>query len=186
MSRMLKVFLSYDPAQPSQTWTLAQAVAQHASRPVAIIPVVEAQLRGQKLFLREGHPDLLRFLIPHLCEYGDYALFLDRTLTCQGDVYDLIDHARKDDLRAVWCPQQKGQGRTDWSTALLFRNKFCEALTPTVVNLTAPIDLHLLKWAGVDINIGTFPVAWNWLAEGTDAKAGQKLRPAVKGAYATV
>ena len=64
--------------------------------------------------------------------------------------------------------------RKNWSSVMVFRNKYCDRLTPAYVNTASGLDLHRMAWAGVDQNIGDLPMEWNWLvgeyAPNPDAK----------------
>jgi hypothetical protein len=56
--------------------------------------------------------------------------------------------------------------RKNWSSVMVFRNKFCEQLTPEYVNKASGVELHRMEWAGPNPkNIGNLPKTWNWLVE---------------------
>jgi len=184
MAKPLQVFIGYDSHETIAYHVLAHSIMRHASGPVSITPLIQSQLRDAGLYLRErGQTEstefsMTRFLVPHLSGYGDYAMFFDCDMLCQGDVYELLKIARLDELRAVWCVKhdyipktttkflgqvQTAYPRKNWSSVMLFRNKFCNKLTPAYVNSTSGLDLHRMAWAGQDENIGSLPVEWNWL-----------------------
>lgn len=191
----LNVFIGYDDRETVAFHVLSHSIQRHASGPVSITPLVQSQLREKGLYTREvGKTEstqfsLTRFLVPALCNFGDYAIFMDCDMLMRGDVYDLIKIAKADDLRSVWCVKhdyvpktklkflhqaQTMYPRKNWSSVMVFRNKFCERLTPQYVNTASGIDLHRMAWAGVDQNIGELPLEWNHLcgeyAPNPDAK----------------
>jgi len=97
----------------------------------------------------------------------------------RGDITELIKHARADkELRAVWCVKhdyvprskkkflnqpQTSYAKKNWSSVMVFRNKFCEKLTPQYVSTASGLDLHQFVWAGGEENIGSLPKTWNYL-----------------------
>jgi hypothetical protein len=164
---------------------LVNSILRHASGPVSITPLVQSQLREKGLYWRERNNfestefSMTRFLVPYLCDYGDYAVFLDCDQLVQGDIYEIVDIAKADDHRCVWCVQheyipktkfkmdhqvQTSYPRKNWSSVMVFKNKFCTALTPKYVNEASGLELHRMAWAGENPeNIGHLPMEWNWL-----------------------
>lgn len=184
MSKPLKIFIGYDTRETVAYHVLSHSIMRHASGPVSITPLIQSQLRKAGLYTRErGKTEstefsLTRFLVPYLSGFGDFSLFMDCDMLCQGDVYEILKIAKEDDLRALWCVQHDytpstmikflGQQQTmyprkNWSSVMLFRNKFCDMLTPGYVNTASGLDLHRMVWAGKDINIGKLPPEFNWL-----------------------
>jgi hypothetical protein len=195
MAKPLAIYIGYDPAETIAYHVLCHSIMRHASGPVSITPLIQSQLRQAGLYTRErGKTEstefsLTRFLVPALSGYGDYSIFMDCDMLCQGDVYELVKLAKADELRAVWCAkhtytpssalkmqaqEQTVYPRKNWSSVMVFRNKYCEKLTPAYVNTASGLDLHRMVWAGVDQNIGELPLEWNWLvgeyAPNDDAK----------------
>ena len=182
--RPLNVFVGYDPHETIAYHVLCHSIMRHASGPVSITPLVQSSLRQAGLYTRErGKTEstefsLTRFLVPYLSGYGDYSIFMDCDMLCQGDVYELVKIAKADELRAVWvakhsytpsstlkmqAQEQTVYPRKNWSSVMVFRNKFCDRLTPAYVNTASGLDLHRMTWAGVDQNIGDLPLEWNYL-----------------------
>jgi hypothetical protein len=198
-SKPLRIFIGWDSREAIAYHVLANSILRHASGPVAIIPLVQSQLREKALYTRERGKfettefSLTRFLVPYLSDYGDYSIFMDCDMLCQGDVYELVNFARKDQKgkRVVWCVQhdytpktmlkmdnqvQTMYPRKNWSSVMVFRNKFCERLTPQYVNTATGVELHRMEWAGSDPrNIGALPKVWNWLVEEYEPNAEAKL-----------
>lgn len=197
----LKVFIGYDSRESVAYHVACSSIIRHASGPVSITPLVQSQLREKGLYTRErGKTEstefsMTRFLVPYLCGYGDWAIFMDCDVVVQGDVYELWNIARQDyrknDYRAVWCVQhdytpnsklkmdnqvQTMYPRKNWSSVMVFMNKFCDRLTPAYVNQASGTDLHRMVWAGEDPrNIGHLPKEWNWLVGEYEPNAEAKL-----------
>ncbi len=199
MKEPLRVFIGWDSREAIAFHVLSNSILRHASGPVAIIPLVQAQLREKGLYTRErGKTEstefsMTRFLVPYLSDYGDYSIFMDCDMLCQGDVYELLKIAKNDEKgkRVVWCvphdytpktmlkmdnQMQTMYPRKNWSSLMVFRNKFCERLTPEYVNTASGVELHRMEWAGSDPrNIGMLPKTWNWLVEEYEPNADAQL-----------
>lgn len=179
------VFIGYDPQEPLALHVLTHSIMRHASGPVAIVPLVQAHLRQRGIYTRDRGPtestefSLTRFLVPYLSDYGGLSLFMDCDMLCRGDVYELVDYARKDPITCVYCAKHdytprraskfEGHAQTkyekkNWSSLMLFRNKYCTALTPEYVNSASGLDLHQFKWINNHLlDIQPLPLEWNWL-----------------------
>lgn len=186
MSRKpLTVFIGYDPQEPLALHVLAHSIMRHASGPVAIVPLVQAHLRAKGIYTRDRGAtestefSLTRFLVPYLSDYGGISLFMDCDMLCQGDVYELLTYAREKPTTCVYLVQHdyiprhaskfEGHAQTkyekkNWSSLMLFRNKYCEALTPEYVNRASGLDLHQFKWLNTPhLDIQPLPKEWNYL-----------------------
>jgi hypothetical protein len=191
----LRIFIGYDPQEPIAYHVLAHSLMRHASGPLSITPLVQRHLREKEYYMRERTEtestefSLTRFLVPALCDYGGLALFMDCDMLCQGDVYELFKLANKDRYKAVYCVQhdytpkdetkflghvQTKYPRKNWSSVMLFRNKYCEKLTPSYVNTASGLDLHRFAWCP-DADIGSLPLEWNWLSDEYEENRNAKL-----------
>ncbi len=176
----MRVFIGYDPREAVAFSVLAHSLQRHASRPVAIAPLMLSQL--QEIFWRERHPlqstdfSFTRFLVPYLCDYEGWALFLDCDMLARRDLAALWD--LRDDRYAVqvvkhdYTPAETqkflGQPQTayakkNWSSVMLFNNARCRTLTPEYVNQASGLDLHQFRWLESDEAIGSLPSVWNHL-----------------------
>jgi len=117
-----------------------------------------------------------RFLVPYLCDYEGWALFMDCDVLCRADLADLW--ALRDERCAVMvvkhCHEPKettkflGQvqtryGKKNWSSVMLFNCARCRALTPEFVDTATGLELHQFKWLASDDEIGSLPRRWNHL-----------------------
>lgn len=165
MFPMLKVFIGFDPRQPVSYTVLQQSIFTRSSKPVAITPLVIEQLPIK----REGLTPFTftRFLVPWLCNYQGWALFLDIDMILLDDISKLFNY--KDDKYAVMV--SKNEKRFEWASAMLFNCEKCKILTPEYIETAK--NLHGIDWADCD-EIGAFPSQWNHLVgydkPRTDAK----------------
>src|SRR5437879_2363173 len=84
----LRIFIGYDPRQPIAYNVLQHSIIRHASRPVAITPLILAQLPIKRRGLTEF--TYSRFLVPWLCHYQGQAVFLDSDMIVKGDIAELF------------------------------------------------------------------------------------------------
>jgi len=156
---MLRVFIGYDHRQPISLNVLASSIYTRASQPVAITPLVLPQLP----ILREGLTPFTysRFLVPYLCDYRGWALFLDLDMVVLDDIAKLF--AMKDDKYAVMV--SKNDLKFERASLMLFNCDKCHMLTPEFIE-AAP-RLHDISWVD-DSLVGDLPREWNHLV-GYDA-----------------
>ena len=160
---MIRIFVGYDEEEAVAYHVLTHSILRHASRPVSIAPVARSQLRH--VFRRERGElestdfSISRFLVPHLCDYQGWALFMDCDMLMTGDVAELWD--LRDEACALMCVQHDYQPssevkflgrpqtrypRKNWSSVMLFNNARCRALTPERVETASGLHLHRLEW----------------------------------------
>lgn len=156
---MLRVFIGYDHRQPISLNVLASSIYTRASQPVAITPLVLPQLP----MTREGLTPFTysRFLVPYLCRFEGWALFLDLDMVVLDDIAKLFE--LKDDKYAVMV--SKNNLKFEWASVMLFNCDKCRMLTPTFIQ-TAP-RLHDCSFVEPEL-IGDLPREWNHLV-GYDA-----------------
>jgi hypothetical protein len=151
---MLKVFIGHDPRQPISTNVLISSIYRQSSKPVAITPLVLEQLPIK----RQGLTPFTysRFLVPYLCNYEGWGLFLDADMLLTTDIAQLFELA--DDKYAAMVV--KNQMKFEWASAILFNNAKCKVLTPGFIE-AAP-RLHDMSWLE-DEEVGGLPLEWNHL-----------------------
>lgn len=189
----LRVFIGWDSREPLAYAVLADSILRHASIPVSITPLALPNLR--RIYTRERGPtestefSLTRFLVPYLSNYEGLSLFLDSDMLCQADVLDLLLYPLADPEKAVYVCQhdyvpkgtekflghvQTRYPRKNWSSAMLFRNDRCRALTPQFVNEATGLELHRFQWIA-DETIGALPLEWNHLVAEYPPNASAKI-----------
>lgn len=181
MTDPLKIFIGYDSKEPIAWQVLGHSILRRASRPVAIYPLARPLL--QRCYSRDRGPteatefSLTRFLVPYLCGFQGWALFLDCDMLCQADIGDILFHPLAYPGKAVYVAQhdyipkdlikfdgheQTKYPKKNWSSVMLMDCSQCEALTPEYVNRASGLELHRFTWLA-DGQIGSLPLTWNWL-----------------------
>ena len=190
---MLQVYIGYDAKESVAFYTLAHSILRRASAPVAIVPLMQSQLKG--LYTRPRGPtestefSLTRFLVPALSEYRGWSVFMDCDMLCRADLSELEAHIRHQPEKAVlvckhdYVPRTErkflGQVQTkyprkNWSSLMVFNNARCAHLTPEYVNSASGLDLHRFNWLE-DGQIGELPLEWNWLVGEYDYRPDAKI-----------
>ncbi len=179
MSDCIRVFIGFDSREGVAVNVLTDSIQAQASRPVQIAQVRLHQLQG--IYRRPKHPlqstdfSFSRFLVPWLCDYEGWALFIDADMLCLGDIAELWN--LRDEQSAIQVVKHehtcdtglKFQGepqtpyaRKNWSSVMLFNCSRCRVLTPELVNTASGLNLHQLLWLNDD-EIGDLPGHWNVL-----------------------
>ena len=165
MASPLRIFIGWDHRQPVSYTVLQQSIIENAKRPVQITPLVLDTLPIKRQGLTPF--TFSRFLVPWLCDYRGWALFLDVDMLVRADVGELFDMA--DPKYAVMV--SKNELRFEWASAMLMNCERCRQLTPEYVEMTPA--LHKLAWLQED-DIGELPAEWNHLV-GYDEPKEAKL-----------
>ncbi len=165
---MIRVFIGYDGKESSAYHVLAHSITRRASVPVSITPIRLSNLRS--FYWRD--PDepkstefsFARFLVPYLCKYEGWAIFLDSDMLCLDDIknlYDLRDpdyavqvvkhdYVPRTDMKMLGEKQVKYE-KKNWSSMMLMNCPACVRLTPDYVNTASGMDLHQFKWLESDL-----------------------------------
>lgn len=119
-----------------------------------------------------------RFLVPYLCDYEGWALYIDCDILLRTDISELFQNYC-DNMYAVRCVKHQmmdsldtkmdGQvqnyyPRKNWSSVILWNcgHKANAELTLDLVNTWPGRTLHHFAWLADD-QIGTLPETWNHL-----------------------
>lgn len=193
-----KVFIGWDAAQiracviallsagakttvrlDAQRLSLPELVARGLYRRPTVYPTTEKPSYYDEISdapMSTGHA-IARFLVPRLCEYQGWALFVDGDVLFRKDVAALFAHA--DETKAVQVvqhdyPQTAGvkmtgaeqtrYARKNWSSVMLFNcgHPSNRRLDVALVNTVPGRDLHRFCWLE-DEEIGALPAEWNHL-----------------------
>jgi lipopolysaccharide biosynthesis glycosyltransferase len=181
MSKLIPIFIGYDPREAVAYHVCANSIIRHASRPVSIIPLAlnlftdytETHTDGSNQFIYS------RFLVPHLMDYTGHAIFIDGDMIVRSDIAELWEQRQKHyDVQVVkhnyeTCMTEKYLGsknenypRKNWSSVIIWN---CESqankrLTPEFVQQSTGAELHRFTWIQ-DEQIGDLPAEWNWLPD---------------------
>ena len=169
----LRIFIGYDPRQPVSFNVLAQSIMVRATKPIAITPLIIQTLPIQRVGLTPF--TFTRFLVPYLCDYKGWGLFLDADIILRDDISQLF--ALRDEKYTVMV--SKNEHRFEWASVMLFNNAKCQILTPDYIEKAD--RLHQIAWED-ETKIGDLPREWNHLVgydkERTDAKLVHTIRRA--------
>ncbi len=177
---MIRVFIGFDTVETVSYHVLVHSIQARASEPVSITPLMLSQLDG--LMTRERHKlqstefSFSRFLVPSLCGFEGWALFMDCDMLVLDDMAELWKlrddnfavqvvkhhHVPKETTKFLGQPQSKYE-KKNWSSVMLFNTAKCTALTPDYVNTATGLELHRFQWLGDDGQIGEIPHRWNHL-----------------------
>lgn len=199
MKDLPRVFIGFDPHETVAHHVLASSIQRLSSVPVAIAQIALHQLRDD--FNRPRHElqsndfSFSRWLVPHLCNYSGWALWLDCDMLFFDDIAKLW--ALRDNRYAVQVVkhkhvprettkylgnQQTAYERKNWSSVMLMNCAKCRKLTADYVEIAPGLDLHQFKWLP-DGEIGELPHEWNYLV-GYDTL--DTLAEPVKNAHFTI
>jgi len=181
MNIPLKIFIGYDSNEPIAFHVLCHSILRRATVPVSIIPLALNTLTNR--YTRERGPtestefSLTRFLVPSLCDFKGYAIFMDSDQLMLADIADVYLDTPHLPERAVYVCRheyqpnastkflgqtQSAYPRKNWSSFMVFNNAHCHTLTEDYVNSASGLDLHRFHWT-YDQQIGALPLDWNHL-----------------------
>lgn len=187
---MIRVFLGYSRAAPVASSVAAHSIVSRASAPVCVTYLALNQLHG--VYNRPRDPlqstdfSFSRFLVPYLCGYEGWALFMDDDIVVMDDIaklWDLRDnqaavqvvkhlHEPKGEVKFLDKVQTRYE-KKNWSSVMLFNCERCQALTPAYVNAASGLDLHKFRWLTNEDLIGSLPARWNHLVGGYDDQSAR-------------
>ena len=174
---MIRVFIGQDDVENVAYHVLCNSIIRNSTQPVSITPIKRTHLKD--VYNRPEDPrssnefTYIRFLVPYLCDYEGYAIFIDCDMLVTEDITDLWnyreqamvscvqhDYTPKDQVKFLGMTQY-AYPRKNWSSVMVFDCAKCEVLTPEYVNTASPAALHRMNWA--DGDIGEIDPKWNWL-----------------------
>lgn len=185
MSEEIRVFVGYDTREDIAYRVCKHSIESLSTVPVKIEPLIQKDLRKAGIYTREVDQlastefTFTRFLIPHLCNFKGWALFVDCDFVFKQDIRQLF--AQKNNNFAIMCAQhdytpkegtkmdgqqQSQYPRKNWSSMMLIN---CEhpankIVTADFVNdpLKTGAFLHRFSWLPDNL-IGKISHEWNWL-----------------------
>lgn len=149
---MLRVFIGVDPRQPLAYTVLQSSIIRRASVPVQITPLMLHQLPVKRVGLTQF--TYARYVVPYLCNYEGYAVFIDADMVCLTDVNELFEIAKNSDdsVHVV-----KSHMKFEWPSLMVFNNAKCKNLTLEHIEKDSPAKL---EWAE---SVGELPKEYNHL-----------------------
>ena len=177
----VRIFIGHDEKEEVAYHVLRHSIERRASEPVPITALIRSQIRDPFARPRDklASTDFsdTRFLVPWLCDYQGYAIFVDCDMLCRTNILGLMLPAgmnryavavRKHDHRPAEGTKFLGQAQTtypkkNWSSLMVFNNAMCRTLTPGYVNEASGLDLHQFNWLEDDSLILGLEDRWNVL-----------------------
>ena len=178
---MLTLYVGYDPREAAVFHVFCQSVIEHASGPVAFVPLHKPMLAyfdGQ----RDGTNAFIysRYLIPQMQDFTGHAIFCDGDMHVTEDIYELWnlrnesavqvvphDYRTKNPRKYIGTPIENDNidyPRKNWSSVVIWNcgHPSNKILTREFVEDAGGEFLHRFKWLN-DHEIGHLPVTWNHL-----------------------
>lgn len=145
----MRIFIGYDSRQPLAYTVCRSSIERYAKERVQIEP-----LRLDWLpITRKGLTDFTytRYLVPWLCNYQGYALFMDGDMIARENILDMFEG------NVASVSVVKGARRFEWPSLMWFNNAKCDQLTPEYLNdeVSKP---QSFEWA---YKVGELPAEWN-------------------------
>jgi lipopolysaccharide biosynthesis glycosyltransferase len=179
--KAIPIFIGYDPREAVAYHTCVNSIIRHASRPVAIIPLALNLFKDYTETHTDGSNQFIysRFLVPHLMEFTDWAIFIDGDMIVRDDIAKLWDlrnsymdvmvvkHDYKTRMPIKYLgAKNEDYPRKNWSSVILWN---CSSfpnrkLTPDFIEKATGAELHRFTWID-DSRIGELPKEWNWLPD---------------------
>lgn len=176
---MIPIFIGYDSRETAAYHVAAHSILARSSNPVTISPLILSSLNWSRPKDANQSTEFAfsRFLIPALCGFRGWAIFVDCDILCLDDITKLW--SLRDDRFAVQVVKHDHQPREtvkflgqsqscypkkNWSSVMLFNCERCTALTPEYVQTASGLDLHRFNWLAEDL-VGSLPRRWNHLVD---------------------
>jgi len=175
----MKIFIGYDENESLSFHALTQSLIENASIPLSITPIKRSQLKEfnrPRTHIESSDFSISRFLVPHLSNYQGWSLYLDCDFIINGDIAELLSfcdqkykiYVCKHDYTPKNINKKTNQIQLNykyknWSSLILFNNEKCKNLTPEYINTAPGLDLHQFSWISNTEEIGSIPLAWNYL-----------------------
>ena len=144
----LRVFIGYDHRQAISYNVLQFSLFRRCSKPVAINPLFLPTLPLTRTGLTPF--TYSRFLVPWLCGFQGWAMFLDIDYLCRADVAELF--ALTDDRYAVMV--SKNVKKFEWASMILFHcaHPANRVLTPRYVDDPKQcVNPHIMDWLAPEL-----------------------------------
>lgn len=179
---MIRVFAGYDARLPAGFHAFCQSLIATSSQPVSVTPLSVSMLGGlltRPWDSKQTTPFAYsRFLVPHLCDYQGWALFVDGSdMLMNDDIAELwalrdahyavqvVKHPEgihSGTKRKFFDQTQEDYPRKNWSSVMLFNCERCVDLSAADANIMNGAYLHRFEWLKDEL-IGELPARWNHL-----------------------
>ena len=179
--KTLKIFIGYDPKEAVAFHVLSHSLLERSSKPISIVPINLQNLKN--LYSRQHDQrqsnefSFSRFLVPYLCNYEGFGVYMDCDMLALGDIstvlndidekhaVSVVKHDYESKVKVKYLGnKQYSYPRKNWSSFIVWN---CAHPSNNAVNLDFIGDadaatLHRFLWLK-DEEIGELSVKWNWL-----------------------
>lgn len=207
MPEPLKIFIGFDHREQIASTIAEYSIRVRTKSELDIQFLNHRKLRAMGCFRRPwlidgktgGFTDIIdakpfstefshtRFLVPYLCGYKGWALFMDADMIFQSNIMKLFD--LREERFAVMCVKHKHNPpenkikmdgrlqyqyyRKNWSSFVLWNcgHHLNKSVTPEFVNTSSGSDMHAFSWIADSHMIGSLPSGYNYIS-GVSPKLG--------------
>ena len=176
---MIRIFIGYDPREPVAFHACVSSIIRYSSAPVCITPLALNNLSGYEELHADGSNQFIysRFLVPALCDFGGWAIFIDGDMILKGDIAELFEmrdifsavQVVKHDYRTKQSRKYLGNKNEDyprknWSSVMLWNCGHLQNRKLTVDYVQHATGAQLHRFVHLeDRFIGALPKEWNHL-----------------------
>lgn len=177
-----RIFIGYDHRQPISYNVLQHSIIARTSKPVSITPLKIDTLPIERMGLTPF--TFSRWLVPWLCDYAGWALFIDSDMLVMDDIIELMDMA--DDRYALMATKNPDPKLAfEWPSVMLWNcgHEANKVVDPAFVQLKSN-NPYKLGWLGgyESALVGTLPREWNHLVGYDEPREDAKLAHYTMGA----
>lgn len=146
-----RCFIGFEPRHAIGLTVTSFSLIHYASHPLQITPLVLGTLPIDRRGLTEF--TYSRFLVPWLCNYRGWAVFLDSDIVLQDDICKLWEYA--DPTKAVIVAE--GVPGFERAAFMMFNCAHEDNLQLTPIKIANMQNLHTIGWTK---EIAYFPESW--------------------------
>lgn len=180
----VRIFIGYDPREAVAYHACCQSIIDTSSVPVSFHPLALTLLRGYKETHKDGSNEFIysRFLVPYLCDFNGWAMFLDGDMIVNRDIADLwalrnpwaavqvVKHSYKTKHATKYLgAKNEDYPCKNWSSVMLWNcgHYANRKLTQGFVEGSTGAELHRFTWLPEN-RVGALPPTWNHLVSEYD------------------
>ena len=179
--KTLKIFIGYDPKEAVAFHVLSHSLLERSSKPISIVPI---NLRNLKNLYSRQHDQrqsnefsFSRFLVPYLCNYEGFGVYMDCDMLALGDIsavlndvdenhaVSVVKHDYESKVKVKYLGnKQYSYPRKNWSSFIVWNcaHPSNNAVNSDFIGDADAATLHRFLWLK-DEEIGELSVKWNWL-----------------------
>ena len=179
--KTLRIFIGYDPKEAVAFHVLCHSLLERSSKPISITPINLKNLKG--LYSRQHDQrqsnefSFSRFLVPYLCDYEGFGVYMDCDMLALGDISAVLKDIDKNHAVSVvkhnyvskvkvkyLGNKQYSYPRKNWSSFIVWNcaHPSNKSVNPKFIADADAATLHRFLWLK-DEEIGELSVKWNWL-----------------------